>query len=115
MFVGTGAAIEPDKADGGGMIAKWSSGKTELAVAGFKYGRFKKKELLDKDTGYNLEFYANQELPDEIRQVQAQIEQIERNCFFNDTATAEIYTTAMADQALADAQNATRIYNAYFG
>src|SRR6267378_4461760 len=115
MFVGTGAAIEPDKADGSGMIAKWSSGKTELAVAGFNYGRFKKKELLDKDTGYNLEFYANQELPDEIRQIQAQIEQIERNGGRTATTLGAISTTAMADQALADAQNATRIYNAYFG
>jgi len=115
MFVGTGAAIEPDKADGSGMIAKWSSGKTELAVAGFNYGRFKKKELLDKDTGYNLEFYANQELPDEIRQVQAQIERIERNGGRTATTLGAISTTAMADQALADAQNATRIYNAYFG
>jgi len=115
MFVGTGAAIEPDKPDGSVMIAKWSSGKTELAVAGFNYGRFKKKELLDKDTGYNIEFYANQDVPDEIRQIQQQIEQIEREGGRTATTLGSISTTGMADQALADAQNATRIYNAYFG
>jgi hypothetical protein len=115
MFVGTGAPLEPDKMDGGLMVAKWSSGKTELAVAGFNYGRFKKKELLDKDTGYNIEFYANQDLPDEIRQIQSQIEQIEREGGRTATTLGSISTTAMADQALADAQNATRIYSAYFG
>jgi len=115
MFVGTGAPTEPDKVDGSGMIAKWSSGKTELAVAGFNYGRFKKKELLDKDTGYNIEFYANPEVPDEIRQIQQQIEQIEREGGRTATTLGSISTTAMADQALADAQNSTRIYNAYFG
>ena len=43
---------------------------TELAVAGFNYGRFKKKEIADKESGYNVEFYANIEVPDEIKQVQ---------------------------------------------
>jgi hypothetical protein len=115
MFVGTGAAVEPDKQDGGAMVAKWSSGKTELAVAGFNYGKFKKKELLDKDTGYNIEFYANTEVPDEIRQIQTQIEQIEAKGGKTGTTLGSISTTGMADSAIADAQNATRIYNAYFG
>ena len=114
-FVGTGAPVEPDKQDGNVMVAKWSSGKTELAVAGFNYGRFKKKELLDKDTGYNIEFYANQDVPDEIKQIQQQIEQIERQGGRTATTLGSISTTGMADQALADAENSTRIYDAYFG
>src|SRR6185503_5040116 len=32
MFVATGAPTEPDKQDGGAMLAKWSSGKTEVGV-----------------------------------------------------------------------------------
>jgi hypothetical protein len=115
MFVATGAPLEPDKEDGGAMVARWSSGKTELAVAGFNYGRFKKKELLDKETGYNIEFYANLDVPDEIRQIQARIEQIEAAGGKTATTLGVISTTAMADAAIADAQNATRIYNAYFG
>ena len=115
MFVATGAPTEPDKQDGGAMIAKWSGGKTELAVAGFNYGRFKKKELLDKDTGYNLEFYANLEVPDEIKEIQQQIDQLERQGIRTATTLGSISTTGMADSALADAQNATRIFNAYFG
>ncbi len=67
MFVGTGAPVEPDTREGDIAIAKWSSGKTEFAVAGFNYGRFKRKEVLDKDTGYNVEFYANVEIPNELQ------------------------------------------------
>jgi Carboxypeptidase regulatory-like domain/Peptidase family M1 domain len=115
MFVATGAPIEPDKQDGGLMVARWSSGQTELAVAGFNFGRFKKKELLDKDTGYNIEFYANTEVPDEIKQIQQTIDQIERAGGKTATTLGSISTTAMADQAIADAENSTRIYNAYFG
>lgn len=115
MFVATGAPTEPDKQDGGAMLAKWSSGKTELAVAGFNYGRFKKKEFLDNETGYNLEFYANLEMPDEIKAIQNQIEQLERQGIRTATTLGTISTTAMADSALADAQNATRIFNIYFG
>lgn len=115
MFVGTGAPVEPDKQDGGAMVAKWSSGKTELAVAGFNYGRFKKKELLDKDTGYNIEFYANTDVPDEIKQIQSQIEQIEAQGGKTATTLGVVTTSNKGDLAIADAQNATRIYDAYFG
>lgn len=114
-FVGTGAPVGPDAQDGNVMVTKWSSGQTELAVAGFNYGRFKKKEILDKDTGYNIEFYANTEVPEELKNIQRQIEQAEDAGMKTETTLGSISTTTMASTALADAQNATRIYNAYFG
>ena len=114
-FVGTGAPTAPDSREGDLAVAKWSSGNTELAVAGFNYGRFKKKVITDKDTGYDVEFYANTEVPDEIRMIQQQIEQAEARGQQTMTTLGSISTTAIADSALADAQNATRIYNAYFG
>ena len=115
LFVATGAPVEADKQDGNVMVAKWSSGKTELAVDGFNYGKFKKKELADKETGYNLEFYANEEVPDSVKQMQLAIENAERNGVQTFTTLGSISTTAAADLALADAQNATRIYTAFFG
>lgn len=99
LFVGTGALAEPEGRDGDMIVAKWSSGQTELAVAGFNYGRFKKKEILDRDTGYNVEFYANTELPG----------------FMRDRGVGSMSTMGGADDALADTQNATRIYNLFFG
>ena len=114
-FVGTGAPVEPDTRDGDISVAKWSSGKTELAVAGFNYGRFKKKEVADKETGYNVEFYANVEVPDELKAVQRNIEQAESQGVKTMTTLGSISTTSMADPAIADAQNSMRIYNIFYG
>ncbi len=114
-LVGTGALATPEKREGDTTVAKWTSGSTELAVAGFNYGKFKKKEVADKDTGYNIEFYANTEVPDELRQVQLQIEQAEAQGIKTGTTLGSISTTGIADQAIAEAQNATRIYTNFFG
>lgn len=114
-FVGTGAPVEPDAREGDVTVAKWSSGKTELAVAGFNYGRFKKKEVTDRETGYNVEFYANQEVPDELKRLQLAIDDAERNGYKTSTTLGSISTASMADSAIADAENSTRIYNAFFG
>ena len=118
IFIATGAPVEPDKrAEDGSMLAKWSSGKTELAVAGFNFGRFKKKEILDKQTGYNIEFYANEELPDflKARQSNTKLPDDDGNRLDNSNNMGTISTTAMADAALADTQNSTRIFESYFG
>jgi hypothetical protein len=115
MFVGTGAPTAADSREGDLAVAKWSSGQTELAVAGFNYGKFKKKVIADKDTGYEIEFYANTEVPDELKGIQQAIAQAESYGVKSMTTLGSISTTAMADAALADAQNATRIYNAFFG
>ena len=115
MFVGTGAPSAPDSREGDLAVAKWSSGQTELAVAGFNYGRFKKKVVSDKDSGYDVEFYANVEIPDELKAVQHDIERAEAAGIDTMTTLGSISTTRIADAALADAQNAVRIYNAFFG
>lgn len=115
MFVGTGAPVAPDTRDGDISVAKWSSVTTELAVAGFNYGRFKRKEVIDKDTGYAVEFYANVEVPDELKAIQRNIEQAESQGVRTMTTLGSISTTAMADPAIADAQNSMRIYNIFFG
>ena len=114
-FVGTGAPVGPETSAGGVSTARWSSGTTELAVAGFNYGKFKKKEIADQESGYNIEFYANEEVPDELKQIQQAIERIETEGGNTMTTLGVISTTKMADAALADAQNATRIYNLFFG
>ena len=115
MLIGTGAPVGPETKDGDITVAKWSSGTTELAVAGFNYGRFKRKELIDKDTGYDIEFYANTEVPDELKQIQMAIEQAEAAGVKTATTLGSISTTGMADQAIAQAENATRIYTNFFG
>lgn len=115
IFVGTGALASPEVIDGDVKVAKWTSGTTELAVTGFNYGKFIKKELLDKETGYGLEFYANKELPDEIKEFQLFLDDLARDKIHMTGITGNITTTSIAENALNDTQNSTRIFSAYFG
>jgi Carboxypeptidase regulatory-like domain/Peptidase family M1 domain len=122
-FVGVGAPAGAEAVDGEMRVAKWSSGATELAVAGFNYGKLKKKEVVDKDTGYRVEFYANTSLPPDIEAREAAIrmaetatgQSIETLSEGEIRSTGAASTTSSADRALADTQNALRIYNTYFG
>jgi hypothetical protein len=100
--IGTGAPDGAPAVDGGLTLSKWSSGPTELAVAGFNYGLFKTKQLTDDGpagSGYRLEYYAN-ELP--AGSIMA-------------PKMGNAYTTLAADQTLAHTQNSMRIFNAFFG
>ena len=99
-LIGTGALAEPVARDGDLSVAKWTSGGIELAVSGFNIGQFKTKTVKDADTGYDIEFYANNDLPNFMRGAEQ---------------TGSMSTTGMADSAIADAQNSTRIFNVYFG
>lgn len=122
MFIGTGAQSGATAEDGGYAVARWSSGQIELAVAGFNYGVFKKKEVLDKDTGYNIEFYANEHLTSDMKSNTDWAGPRERTppgTFIEGSklsaADGLMSTAGMADSAIADAENSTRIYNAFFG
>ena len=121
-LIGTGAPSGAVAEDGGYAVARWSSGQTELAVAGFNYGVFKKKEVLDKESGYNIEFYANQELTN--AQNQASFGDGPRGPAAPGSAPEMrglsasdglMSTTGAAGAIIADAQSSARIYNAYFG
>jgi hypothetical protein len=70
---------------------------------------------MDQETGYNIEFYANEEVPGEIKAIQQQIAELERKGYKIFATLGSVSTTKMGDHALAEAQNATRIYNAFFG
>ncbi len=115
IFVATGALAGPEQLEGDLKVSKWTSGTVELPVSGFNYGKFKKKELVDKETGLGLEFYANKEVPDELKEFQLFLDELARDKVHMTGITGNISTTSMADYALNDMQNATRIYSAYFG
>jgi len=78
--------------------SQWVS-QTPLAVAGFNYGNFKKKERRDDTTHYGLEAYATTELPDYLR----------------GRGFGVMSPSAMADGAAVDAENSIRLYTRYFG
>lgn len=115
IFVGTGALDGPEVLEGNLKIAKWTSGNTELAVAGFNYGKFKRKDLADSETGYGIEFYANKEVPDELKDLEVYLDDLARDKQHITGITGKFSTAGMADTALNDTQNALRIFTAYFG
>lgn len=114
-LVGVGNLVGEEKVEGDTKTATWSSGSIDLAVAGFNYGRFKKKVVKDAEAGYEFESYANEEVPDELKAIQRQIEQLESQGVRTETTLGSMSTLALAEAAIADAQNSTRIFNAYFG
>lgn len=115
LLVGVGALSEPEKVEGDLKTARWTSGTVELQVGGFNYGKFKKKDLVDKDTGYGVEFYANEEPPDEFKDLQLYIDDLKRKGYMVEANLDVISPISMANSALTDTQNSTRLYTLYFG
>src|SRR5262249_53509218 len=82
----------------GKMVKEWQEGDIAasqwvsdipLAVAGFNYGRFKKKEVTDADTKYQIEGYAVSEMPDGL----------------HDTGIGGMSPTRLLDNSLTEATN----------
>lgn len=87
--------------------SNWVS-ETPLAVAGFNYGLYKKKSLHDNQSKYDVEVYATSDVPDYLRRPDLGLGpsgQTEQN----------LSPTRLAEGALVDAQNAIRLFQAWFG
>lgn len=114
-LVGVGSRIGEPIVEKDIAVSKWSSEGVELAVAGFNYGGFKMKQLVDATTNLNLEVFTNNVLPSEIRALQRDIEMAEAAGAMTETTLGSLNTGSMATTVLNEAQNSTRIYHAYFG
>lgn len=98
-LIGTGAPAGLPAVESGRAVAKWSSGKTELAVAGFNYGLFKRKMVKDEGSGYEIEFYANEQSAGPI----------------GGESMGSMATGGGAGRILPLTQNSMRIFDAFFG
>src|SRR5262245_9473936 len=92
----------------GKMVKEWQEGDIAasqwvsdipMAVAGFNYGRFKKKEVTDADTKYQIEGYAVSEMPDGLRE----------------TGIGGMAPARLLDNSLVEATNSMRVFTHYFG
>jgi len=88
------AWVEKDSA-----CTHWVS-TTPVAVAGFNYGDFKKKQVTDETIKFTLEGYAASSVPDYIQAAAGDM---------------PISPASLTANAMAEAQNAMRIYTAWFG
>lgn len=113
-MVATGSRMGPDTIEGSQKISKWSSEGVDLAVAGFNYGEFKLKEFKDEATGYNIEVYANKSLPGNVQNALSFRDHTSSETDNRDTLNS-LNTVQGAGMVGAEAQNATRIYQAFFG
>ena len=90
--------LEKEWKEGGYACSHWVT-ETPLAVAGFNFGLFKKKSLEDETTKYQIEGYATVEVPD----------------YLKDHGFGAMAPSALITNAMVDAENAVRLYSAWFG
>jgi hypothetical protein len=88
------------KRDGDFTVSQWVS-EVPLAVAGFNYGDFKKKDAPIDVLKYGLESYAATDVPDYLKP------------FAN--SMGGISPNAMSQTALAETDAAMRVYSEWFG
>jgi hypothetical protein len=80
-------------------VSQWVS-DIPLAVAGFNYGKYKKKSVDDPDAKYKIEGYATSDLPDWLRGAEE---------------IGGMSPTRLTEKAIVESQNSIRIYNHWFG
>jgi carboxypeptidase family protein/peptidase M1-like protein len=98
VLIGVGKKVKEGK-EANFAVSQWLS-EIPLAVAGFNYGRFKKKEVTDDQTKFQLEGYATSDLPDYLRGAEE---------------IGGMSPARLTDNAIIEAQNSIRIFNHWFG
>jgi Peptidase family M1 domain len=100
-----------------------------IRVAGFNVGKFRKISKSDKDTGLTVDVYTNPGTPDIIREINAALESEQgegldghgvltltgRPDMVGGPHHISLDTNGLAESAMADAINTSRVANAYFG
>jgi hypothetical protein len=97
-LVSVGKQVSEAK-DGDATVSVWKS-EVPMAVAGFNYGVFKKRKVTDEQLKYDLEVYTTQDVPSSLAPFTEQM---------------SLTPSAMAQNALVDAQNSMRVYQKMFG
>lgn len=107
-------------------VSEWRTDGA-VRVAGFNYGKFKKLERRDDGTGVDLAVYTNPGTPDIIRTINAILESSGRRQmavegvdttyenYAPQATLGNVNTARLAEAALADGINASRVFSTYFG
>src|SRR5207248_6437442 len=102
--------------EGGASISTW---KTEVAepVAGFNFGKFRKKEAKLDKTDYIVQSFANENPPSFVSALKNEVEGDlpSQGSHMTGMALGSMSTTSLMDKPLAEAQLAIGIYSNYFG
>lgn len=95
--------LEKQWTEQGMACSHWLS-EQPVAVAGFNYGLFKKREVKDPQSGITIEGYAATEAPDYLS-----------GAAESGLATGAIAPAALMQRTVVDADNALRVFAAWFG
>jgi hypothetical protein len=98
--------------DGNDRVSVWKT-TNPIRVAGFNYGRFKKLQQADKDSGMTIEVYTNPGEPDIIRLINDALSGGDDGILMGQHLRVD--TAKLAQSALADGINTARTGNLYFG
>lgn len=80
-------------------VSHWVT-ETPVAVAGFNFGEYKKVEKKEEKSGYNIEVYAERDVPDYLRMAKSFI---------------QLSPAALAQSTLIDSENSMKLFNYWFG
>ena len=123
-----------NKIEGDTRISVWKA-ERPIRVAGFNYGKFRKLERTDKDSGFQIEVYTNTGTPDVINEINSYLRsrgvrhEIGESAlvpgdldsaYYNPAPSAGLHSVqvdvdSLADSAIADGINTARICNLYYG
>jgi hypothetical protein len=98
VVVGVGKLVK-EWTEEGFAASQWVS-DIPLAVAGFNYGLYKKKQIVDPETKYTIESYVTAEPPAYLRRFEE---------------LGSMSPASLANSAIVEAQNSVRIFSKYFG
>ena len=99
-----------DKVEGSERIAVWKS-ERPIRVAGFNYGKFRRLERADPDSGMTVDVYTNPGEPDFVREINSYLENRPDAGLRHISASAD----NLAESAMADGINTARVGTKYFG
>ncbi|HXU46069.1 MAG TPA: M1 family aminopeptidase, partial [Thermoanaerobaculia bacterium] len=120
-IISVGDPVET-RAEGKESVSVWKATKP-IQVAGFNYGKFRKREKTDEISGLGVEVWTNPGTPDVVREINA--------IFTGDAADTlseglvsgptiggglgKVNTERLAESALTDGLNSARLFTTYFG
>ena len=100
--------------EGDFLVTEWKS-DIPLAVAGFNFGDFDRKEIKDEKTQYVIEGYATSDVPDYLRPQEFMQGMDETGFGELPRVTGAISPKALSESGMNQAMNSIRIFTHFFG
>lgn len=118
QLVATGQPVG-ERAEKKWRVTQWKS-NFPLAVAGFNYGKYKKKSVKDSATQYDIEVYATRGKPDWLRQPLAFQPDLgsPRTTGFDGAramASQSVSPQRLSESIMEEGHNSIRVFSHYFG